>query len=169
VVLGGDNIASFKVEGLTELVSSLDDIASIPDSVIEDMLNAEAEVVVAAQKASIRKFKLVDTGKLEASIRAFSKKSKGRPYVLVYPDGIHKTRNRKKITKAYKRSKSGRTYTYGGDKKEVRNSEVGFVAEYGVRGVSAKPWMRTANEKAADEAVAAAAKIYDKHLKSKKL
>ena len=145
------------------------------DAKVEDMLDAGSKVVVEAQKRKILSLGLVDTGKLMKSIKAFPKvggtKNGWKRYVLVYPSGKHGSRNRRTVTKAYKQSKHGRTYTYGGDVKTVTNSEVGFIQEFGApkKGIKAKQWMRKANEESADAMVKAEFEVYDRWLKSKNL
>lgn len=98
-------MAKFNAEGIDGLMLSLEEFSEIPDSVVEQMLDAAGEVVVAAHKKSIRSFNLVDTEKLLGSIKAHKKVGTRNGirerYVLVYPTGKHGTRKRKKVTKAY--------------------------------------------------------------------
>ena len=54
--------------GLDELLSDFGAIAEIPDSVILDMLVAEAEIVAPAQAAEARAMGVFDTGKTADSI-----------------------------------------------------------------------------------------------------
>ncbi|MBQ8389990.1 MAG: hypothetical protein IJX52_03310 [Oscillibacter sp.] len=165
-------MAKFNAQGIEGLELSLEQFAQIPDDVVEAMLMAGGEVVVEAHKRSIEALGLVDTRKLKDSIKAHSKVTTKdgirQRSVLVYPTGKRGTRNRKKVTKTYKRSKSGRTYTVGGDTVDVTNNEVGFVHEFGApsRGIPAKQWMRTANEASADATTAAEFEVYDKWAKS---
>ena len=165
-------MAKFNAEGIEGLELSLEEFAQIPDAVVEEILNAGAEVVVKAQKNKIKELGLVDTGKLEQSIKAFPKVGRKREnwnrYVLVYPSGKHGTWNRKAVTKKYKRSKHGRTYTVGGDTKVVTNNDVGFVLEFGApkRGIKAYQWMRKANEASASAMEKAQFEVYDRWLKS---
>lgn len=168
-------MAKFNAQGIEGLELSLQEFAQLPDEVVEEMLDAAAEVTVRSHKAKIRTLGLVDTGKLAGSVKAFKKaggqKNGWKRFVLVYPAGKHGTRNRKKVTKTYKNSKSGRTYSYGGDTKDVTNSEVGFIHEFGApkRGIPAKQWMRKANAECAAEVEAAEFAVYDRYLKSKGL
>lgn len=163
-------MARFNARGIEGLELSMEEFAAIPDEIVEEMLEAGSQIVVAAQKRKIEQLGLVDTHTLADSIRAFHKmgdRDNGwKRYVLVYPYGKHGERNRKLVVKAYKRSKHGRTYTVGGDRVDVTNNEVGFVHEYGApkRGIKAKMWMRQANEEAADDMVAAEARVYDRWL-----
>ena len=50
-----------------------------------------------------------------------------------------------------------------------RVTEVAFVNEFGKEGQPARPFIGTANARKGDEAVKAAAEVYDKFLKSKNL
>lgn len=60
-------------------------------------------------------------------------------------------------------------YPQGTNERGNRNAEVAFINEFGKHGQPARPFIKTANEEAADTAVEAAAKVYDKYLKSKNL
>lgn len=168
-------MAKFNAEGIDGLVLSLQEFAEIPDEVVEEMLDAAAEVTVKAHRRSIRALGLVDTGALAGSILAHKKVGKvdgeRKRYVLVYPTGKRGTRNRKLVTKKYKNSKHGRTYTVGGDTVEVTHNEVGFIHEFGAprRGIPAKQWMRKANELCAPDVEQAEFEIYDRWAQSKNL
>lgn len=165
-------MAHFETTGFDGLELSLEELADIPESVFQEMLMAEGEIFADAQRKKIREIFPEGTGTLEKSIKVHKKlrstpSSKGFVrYVLVYPDGIHGSYNRKLVKKTYKRSKHGRTYDVGGDVKEVTNNDVGFIHEFGApkKGIPAKQWMRTANEECADEAVGAAANVYSNWL-----
>lgn len=165
-------MARFNAEGIEGLELSFEEFAAIPDEVVDEILEAGADVVVEAQKQKIDALGLVDSGKLKESITAFhkvgTKNDSWQRYVLVYPYGKHGTRNRKAVTKKYKRSKHGRTYTVGGDTKKVTNNEVGFVLEFGApkRGIKPYQWMRKANEACASDMEKAQFEVYDKWLKS---
>ena len=168
-------MASFSVNGLDEFQLSLREIAQLPDNVVEEMLDAGAEVAVQAHKRKLRSLRLVDTQKLVNSIKAHKKlrvkDGLRKRYVLVYPTGKHGTYHRKEVTKVYKNSRHGRTYTVGGDVKTVTNNDVGFVHEFGApkRGIPAKQWMKQANEECADEVERVEFEVYDRYLKSKNL
>lgn len=174
-------MATFHAEGIDGLMLDLAAVAELPDDVIGEILDAGGQVVANAQKQELESLGLTKTRKLKDSIKVFKKVGRGyvgggygepfKHYVLVYPAGKRGQRKRRKVTKAYKRSKHGRTYTYGGDIKDVTNAEVGFIHEFGAphKGIPAKQWMRTANEKAADAMAAAELAVYDQWLKSKNL
>lgn len=164
-------MARYEAKGIEGL--DLEDFLSIPDDVVEEMLMAEGAVVKEAQKASLRNLGLVDTNTLADSIRVSPKvrKMNDMRYVLVGPYGPHHIYNRRRIVKAYARSKHGRTYTVGGGTAIATANDVGFVHEFGAdgRGIKASQWMRLANEKSEDEATQAAYAVYDAWLKTKGL
>ena len=166
-------MALLVMDGLEECTLWMDQLANIPDDVISEMLNAEAEIVIDAQKKEIDSLELVDTAKMRDSIKADSKwgYSKSRRqqgearYINVYPHGVHHLYRARVTTKAYKRSKHSRTYTYGGGEKKANNAEIAFINEFGApsRNIPAKQWMRKANEKAAGRAAEAAANVLHKY------
>lgn len=169
-------MAEFNYTGLQQLNLSLREIEEIPDEVAFDMLMAASEVVVDAQKKSLRSLGLVDTGKLAESIQVY--KRKGRSHnpddprrVLIHPDGNRRTYQSRIKTRRYARSKSGRTYTVGGKPVITTNSEIGFIHEFGAprKGIPASQWMSKANEACAAETVEAELAVYDRWLKSKDL
>lgn len=142
-------MAKMSVNGLDDLMLSLEEIASIPDDVAAAMLDAEAQVVEEYQMGSAATMLRGPyyTGQTAMSIRR-GKMKKGRDgtrQVYVTPQGTN-------------------------DKGE-RNATVAFVNEYGVpsRKIPPRPFIAVANEKAADPAVAEAEKVYDEFLKSKNL
>lgn len=140
-------MADFGVNGLDGLMLSLEEIVELPDDVAEEMLAAEAEIVEEAQIYAGMKMGVYRTGVTLSSIR------RGK----------------------MKRGKDGGRVMYvtpqGTNDKGVRNAEVAFINEFGApgRGIPARPFIKEGNELAADVAVEAAAKVYDKFLKSKNL
>lgn len=142
-------MAKLSVNGLDDLMLSLEEISSIPDDVAAAMLDAEAQVVEEYQMGSAATMLRGPyyTGQTAMSIRR-GKMKKGRDgtrQVYITPQGTN-------------------------DKGE-RNATVAFVNEYGVpsRKIPPRPFIAVANEKAADPAVAEAEKVYDEFLKSKNL
>jgi hypothetical protein len=165
-------MARFSAAGLDELELSMSEISEIPRNIKIEMLMAGGQVAIEAQKKQIASLGLVDTGKLRDSIRAFPKVNRnGDWYVLVYPYGKHHTYRRKQVTKSCARSKHGRTYTIGGDAKDVTNNDLGFVYEFGApnRHIPALQWMRTANEQCSAQTTQAMMDVYSKWLESKKI
>ena len=141
--------------GLDELMLDFAALAELPESVIDDMLTAQADVVEPAQKKYAKEMGIYDLGVTEGSIR------------------------RTPITS----SRSGRKlsiYPQGTNPKGRRNAEVAFMNEFGTndkrningknRGkMPARPFIRTANEAVADEAVERSARIYNAFVDSKNL
>ena len=140
-------MAELGVNGLDGLILDLDEIARLPDEVAEEMLDAEAEVVEQAQLYTGMKMGVYRTGvTLSAIAHGGMKRTKsGGRVKYVYPRGVN-------------------------DQGE-RNAAAAFVNEFGApkRGIPPWPFIRTANEEAADAAVKAAAEVYDRFLKSKHL
>lgn len=140
-------MASLSVDGLDDLMLSLEEIAAIPDDVAQAMLDAEAQVVEEAQIAQGMAMGVYDTGDTLRSIRRgrMKRTKEGGRAVYVTPQGVN-------------------------DKGE-RNAAVAFMNEYGVpsRRIPARPFIATANAAAVEPAVAEAEKVYDEWLKSKGL
>ena len=140
-------MATITVDGLEELMNDLKAVSEIPDSVANEMLDRQADIVIKAQKSRISSIGLVDSGQLMRSIQKDGgmKKRAGTRSVEISPVGVRIN--------------------------GVRNAEVGFIHEYGAKGkhIPAKNWMQQANESCADKAVEAAREVYDEFLKSKNL
>lgn len=140
-------MAQISTGGLDELLDDFAAIAELPDSVILEMLTAEAEVIAPAQAAEARSMGVYDTGTTAQSI-TYDKKLKDTSdgkAIYVYPKGTRRDGNTRRV------------------------AEVAFVNEFGKEGQPGRPFINTANEKKADEAVNAAAKVYDNYLKAKNL
>ena len=138
-------MARLCVDGLDDLMLSLEDVAAIPDDVAAAMLDAEAQVVEEAQIAQGMTMGVYRTG-----------------------DTLHSIRRGK-----MKRSKNGERVMYvtprGVNSRGERNAAVAFINEYGKRDQPARPFIAMANAVAAGPAAAKAEKIYDAFLKSKDL
>ena len=139
------------VNGLAALADDFAALARLPDKVVEDILDAEAEVITAAQREEIEKqwrgphslgisAKSVKKGKV--------KKDKDGRSVTVYPQGTRKRRGR-----------------------STRNAEIAFINEYGApgRGITARPAIDSANKKKESEAVDAGERVYNAYLDSRNL
>jgi len=130
--------------GIAEFGVSMAEIAEIPDSVLDGMLTAQADVIEPAQRAKGRSYGVHLTGVTLASIkRSAVKRGKDGKYIIIMPQGTNADGN--------------------------RNAEVAFVNEYGKRGQAPRPFIRDANETSSDQAAEAAAKKYDQWLNSKNL
>lgn len=139
-------MGSLSISGLDGLIDDLDELARLPDSVTDQMLNAEADVIAAAQQAETAKQWKGPywTGTTARSIK------KGK---------VKKTGLDKSITVAPK----------GTNKRGTRNAEVAFINEYGKKGQPGRPAIRTANEQKEKEAVEAGEKVYHAYLDGKNL
>lgn len=141
-------MAQFNVVGLDELGISFEALANTPDSVIDEMLNAGADVIEKGQKTVGERMGVHKTGVTLDSIQKSKKikvRAAGGRTIDVYPGGINADGN--------------------------RNAEVAFINEYGApgRGIPSRPFMRTANEEYADEMLQGEYAVYDDYLKSKNL
>lgn len=144
-------MARMELDGLDGLMDDLAALAALPDSVAEDILDAEAGVVVPAQQREIAQrwrgpysqgisARCVKKGKV--------KKNRDGHSISIYPQGTRKR-----------------------GKKSVRNGEIAFLNEYGApgRGIAPRPAIAAANAKAEKQAVEAGEKVYHAYLDSKKL
>ena len=138
-------MADFGVSGIDDLILTLQQISEIPEPIQNEMLNAQADVLLQAQKAAASI--IADTGETARSL----KKNKPR---------IRKGIRSISITFSGSR-KRGNTIT--------RNAEIAFVNEFGKRNVPARNFIRTAIERSASACTAAAGSIYDKWLEEKGL
>lgn len=138
-------MAEFDVSGLDDLMLSLQDVADLPETVQDAMLDAQADVVLQAQQSAAQA--IADTGQTARSLR----KSKPRTRKGVRSISITFAGSRKR----------GDTMT--------RNAEIAFVNEYGKKGVPARNFIRKANEQSAAASTQAAASVYDQYLQSKGL
>ncbi len=74
-----------------QLMLDMQQIAEIPEDLIDEMLQAGSKVGVEAMRRSLRRMGLVKTGQLMNSIVAVRKTGKdGRIYYLAYPKGRRK-------------------------------------------------------------------------------
>lgn len=138
-------MADFDVSGLDDLMLSLQQVAELPEDVQDNMLNAQADMVMAAQQRSA--LSIADTGQTARSLR----KSKPKTRKGVRSISITFSGSRKR----------GETTT--------RNAEIAFVNEYGKKGVPPRNFIRKANEQSAAASTQAAAAVYDQYLQSKGL
>lgn len=145
-------MANFSVSGLDEFMLSMQQVAELPESVIDDMLKAGADVAAEAQRKEADAVLRgpYATGKTALSIK------KGR--VKLHKDGYRVIY----VTPTGTRRRGSRT---------TRNAEIAFINEFGVphRGIPARPFISVANEKSAAETTAAQAAVYNKFLESKNL
>lgn len=143
-------MAKVEFKGIDELMLSLQEVAALPDEVIDAMLDARADVVVTAQRESAKRMLVgpYAKGDTARSIKKGKPKLRdGHRVVYVTPTGSRKR----------------------GGAKAVRNAEIAYENEYGKKGVPARNFIRTANETCADAATAAEFEVYSRYLESKGL
>ena len=131
-------MAKIELTGLGETLISMERIANIPDDVMKRMLDAQADIVVDAQK------------------KTASTMLRGPYYKGGVAGGVSKGR--------YKRKKDGAEHyvVFKGTQHGNRIAEIAFVNEYGKKGQPARPFIKTANEQSEPAATDAASKIlYD--------
>lgn len=143
-------MAELTSHGMDELILSLEEIASIPVDVQDEMLLAQAEVTAEAQRKSARTYGVQDSGLTISKIKPGKLKwVKGVRTIYVTPTGT-RIRGKKNPNK-------------------VRNAEIAFVNEYGTRRQKARPFIKSGNEMSAEAATQAAMEVYDRFLQSKDL
>lgn len=136
-------MATFNTSDIDKFAFDFEELANLPDSVIEEMLKAEGEIIRRAQSEYARAMLQGPYNK-----RAVEKAPKvGK---------LKKTRNGRAIYVSFE-----------GTQHKTRISEIAFINEFGKHNQPARQFIRTANEKHADEAVDAAAKVYDQYLTKK--
>ena len=155
-------MARLEVQGITGTNLETSGL-NVTDELLDAMLDAEAEVVVRAQKAKGEAYGVHQKnngGMTLASIKPGKKhRYKGDRCIEVAPQGSRK--------------RGGKT---------IRNGEIAFLNEYGVphtgktkkngdpqKPIPARPFIRDANEECADEAVKAAYEVLNNHLNKKGL
>ena len=144
-------VAKMTVNGLDGLIDDLAELTRLPDAVVDDVLNAEADAIVEAQRSEI------------------SARWKG-PYSL----GISAQSVKKGKVKKNRDGRSISVYPQGSRRRNgesTRNAEIAFINEYGApkRHIAARPAINTANQKKEQSAVEAGEKVYHAYLDSKNL
>lgn len=144
-------MARLEFDGLDTLIADLDSLAHLPDRVVEDVLNAGADVLVPAQRAEI-------------SSRWRGKYSEGISAKSVKKSGVNKTKDGM-IIHIYPQGTRKR------GKKNIRNAEIAFINEYGApeRGIVPRPAIASGNAKAERAAVEAGERVFNAYLDSKNL
>ena len=138
-------MASFNINGLDELILDMEEMAKLPDSVLDEMVTAGGEVIRKAQSQSAAAM------------------LKGPYYRGAVSAGVTLGKPRSR--------RDGRavTISFEGEQHGNRLAEIAYVNEFGKKSQVARPFIKTANEAHADEAVDAELKVYDAWLKSKNL
>lgn len=143
-------MAEFVSQGLDSLMLDLQAVASLPEEVQDEILDAEADVVVDAQSRKILEMGIYD-GSSPVHVANSIKKNKpktrkGHRQIMIVSKG---TRRR--------------------GEKTTRNAEILFVNEFGKRGQKARPAVATANDESAAETTAAGARVWNGFLEQHNL
>lgn len=133
-------MATLKVTGISEITESLRKGMEIPESVMDSMLDASAQIVIKAQEKT-------------AATMLAGPYSKGGTKEAVGPGRKKKLGDGKEMDITFKGSRHrGNTTT--------RNAEIAFLNEYGKKGQPARQFISKANEQSADESTAAAEAVF---------
>lgn len=122
-------------------MGDLEALAQLPDSVTEGILNAQADVIQPEQQRAAQ----------EMLIGPYATGTTGRT--------IKRTKVKKTST-----GKSLSIYHQGKREGGKTAAEVAFLNEYGKKGQPARPFIRTANERAGERAAQAGEKVYQDFL-----
>ena len=147
-------MAHLSFSGLEELHLSMEEVAEIPDDVVEDMLNAGADVLIPEIKARGEGYGVEDTGLTLESLT----KSRARKNVI----GM-------RCLSIYFKGSRVRGKDKKGEPKRIKNSEIAFLSAYGTRKHPARPFVQDALTLSERTVTCAMADVYDKFLKSKGL
>lgn len=138
-------MANFGIHGVGELEELFKDISTVPVGVKEEILREMANVTAEAQKKEARAMGVYDP---ESRVHIADKVKVNKPKINADGGSI--------------------TVTFSGTRRRgnttTRNAEIAFINEFGKRGVPAKPFISTANQKNADRINEAGASVYNKWL-----
>lgn len=169
-------MANIDFHGLDELRLSIQQVAELPDEVVDEMLNAAADITVEAQRAEAEKLGMYAGRTTHNNTRDTSATNFLRGQAKSYSTGAtaRSIKKGKVKTNAYGTrvlyiTPTGSRTRGKKNPKKIRNAEIAFLNEYGTRTINARGFIRKANELSAAEATAAQAAVYDRFLKSKNL
>ena len=133
-------MASFACEGLDELVNEMRKLGQMQGPVVDEMLDAAADIVRDGWKESAKSHGHIDTGAMINSIDFTVKGDVRALYRDIYPQGT--------------------------DAKGVRNALKAFILHYGKSSKAGTYWVDEAEMKAGPSAIAACQEIWDRFLQS---
>ena len=133
-------MAQLEFSGLDDLIVSMEQISEIPVEVLDEILNAQADVLVPEIKERAIGYGVSDTGDMIRSIKkGKAKRGKhGGRQLVVSPRG---------------KRKDGKT-----------NAEVAFLNNYGTRHQMARPFWTDAEKVSERSMDKAGGNVYDKYL-----
>lgn len=153
--------------GLDSLISDFEALAELPEDVLDEMNDVQAEVVARYQREEALKLNKHNYPQSRFTGGGYdfggsdTDRSTGQTAAAV------STRS----SRYYPKSQTRKAFvTFRGRREDGKAaSEVAFLNEYGSKTINARGFVRLANERASGEALAAAEKVYDRYLKSKNL
>lgn len=153
----------FDASGLSRLRKDIEAAGNLPDSVLKEMVTAQAKVTEEALVYYAAQM-LKGGGK-----RTF--KRKGRTFFMTgvnYSTGDTVRSITRKKPHMYRNGPQVRIQ-FEGEQHGNRNAEVAFVNEYGKKSQPARPFIKTAIRESLTPAAEAAREILNEHIKSKNL
>ena len=142
-------MARVEISGFQELAADIEGLVRGSTEVLEEMIEAGAQVVVKEQKKQARSMLKGKYYKGDVAGGIYAKKP------VKSKDGISQTISFKGTVKD-KHHKKGTSV-----------GEIAYINEYGKNSQPARPFIRTANAVSEEEAVKAEEKVFDNYLQSK--
>jgi HK97 gp10 family phage protein len=133
-------MASFKVEGLDELIDDIERMGAGLDPVFEEMLDAGADEIVKAWEAAIVKHKHVITGQMLESVKSSKKKVGGAKQRLA------------------------EIFPHGKDERGIRNASKAFYCHFGTSKRPGTHFIDTAEEEGHRAAFEKVSQIWDRFI-----
>lgn len=146
-------MAQFVVDGMDELMLSMQEIEELPESLVDEILNAQADVLTDELQERCRSYGASPRGTLTKSIKKGKPKraKNGCRQIIVAPRGT-----RRYVTKK-------------GDVRKRTNATIAFMRNYGARRVKALPFWSDGVLMADKTMQVAATDIHHRWLESKGL
>lgn len=138
-------MAKFSTQELGRMALDLEKLESLPEQVLDDMVLAQGRVIRDGQAR-------------EAERMLQGPYYKGAVAKAIRVGKVKKTADGKAVYVVFEGKQHGNPI-----------AEIAFVNEFGKKNQPARPFIATANEKNAEAAVEAAAKVYDEYLKKNNL
>lgn len=170
-------MAKFSFSRMDGLLLDMQELAELPVEVLDEMLLAQAGVVASAQREEAKKLGMYRTASNHNNTRdQWSKAKRRRNYLpgqrKSYSTGALARSVKVAKPKEQKGVRAVSIYFAGTRKRgktRTKNSEIAFLNEFGTRTINQRNFVRTANQRTAQEATQAAMDVYDRWLKSKNL
>ncbi len=154
-------MAEFNTEGMEELSSAFMRQEEQATAIVQEMLQAEAEIYIQQQKNAAAGYGIKQTGGFMNSIKAGQmQKEDTAVYIEICPEG-----------KADHKADYGGGYSNKANKRKgksqggnVRYASIGYIFEYGTSSMPARPWLTQGNAKADSLAYDKAREIWERYV-----